>query len=65
MNTLSDYDTLKYFLVLKDRMQQVVIAQNPQDLNTAIICTDNTDDAIWLSRTIGDHEGGRPRRQLP
>ena len=39
---------------------------NPQDLNTAMVCDNNADNAMWFSGVIGSHsEGGGPRRQQP
>ena len=29
--------------------------QNPQELNTAMIYTDNANNDMWLSRVIDDH----------
>ena len=64
---MSDCDNLfEYLLVLKDRVQQVIIVQNPQDLDNSITCADSVDNFLWFNRAIGSFSGvDGPRKQLP
>ena len=36
------------------------MAQNPQDLKTAMSYADNAENTMWFSKSIGGHEGVAP-----